>query len=181
MASAATHAGTSAPYRSRRSERTPRYQVVQEWRTTCLELARQADWDGDAVPPYVEREFCRFLECGILTCDFARAYCDACGHDCLVACSCTGRGVCPSAWCGAWRRPRRIGSITSYRRCRCASGVRSDRLSRGQSQRSERPDRMCGLGARTRDGFTPHNSIGSTNPWSAIQCSAAPHGASCWA
>jgi hypothetical protein len=69
---------------------------VQEWLATYLELARQEDWDGDAVPAYVEREFRRFLECGILACGFARAYCDACGHDFLVAFSCKGRGVCPS-------------------------------------------------------------------------------------
>jgi len=34
---------------------------VQDWLTTYLELARQEDWDGDAVPTYVEREFRRFL------------------------------------------------------------------------------------------------------------------------
>jgi hypothetical protein len=96
MASTATQAGTSAPYHSRRPERTPLYQVVQDWLTTDLELARQADWDGDAVPPYVEREFYRFLECGILAYGFARVYCDAWGHDFLVAFSCKGRGVCPS-------------------------------------------------------------------------------------
>ncbi len=61
MASAAAHALTSAPYRRRRPERTPLYQVVQDWLTTYLELARHEDWDGDAVPPYVEREFRRFL------------------------------------------------------------------------------------------------------------------------
>ena len=95
MASAAAQAGTRAPYRSRHPERTPLYQVMQEWLTTYLELARQEDWNGDAVPPYVEREFRRFLECGILACGFARAYCDECGHDFLVAFSCKGRGVCP--------------------------------------------------------------------------------------
>ena len=96
MASTAAQAGTRAPDRRRRPERAPRYQVVQDWLTTYLELARQADWDGDAVPPYVEREFRRFLECGILAGGFARADCDACGHDCLVAFSCKGRGICPS-------------------------------------------------------------------------------------
>lgn len=70
--------------------------MVQEWLTTYLELARQEDWNGDAVPPYVEREFRRFLECGILACGFARAYWDECGHDFLVAFSCKGRGVCPA-------------------------------------------------------------------------------------
>jgi hypothetical protein len=37
-----------------------------------------------------------FRECGIFAYGFARARCDACGHDFLVAFSCKGRGVCPS-------------------------------------------------------------------------------------
>ncbi len=37
-----------------------------------------------------------FLECGILAHGFARARCDACGHDFLIALSCKGRAVCPS-------------------------------------------------------------------------------------
>jgi hypothetical protein len=93
MASAAAQSGTSAPYRSRRPERTPLYGIVQEWLATYLELARQEDGDGEAVAAYVEREFRRFLECGILALGFARTYCDACGHDFLVAFSCKGRGV----------------------------------------------------------------------------------------
>jgi hypothetical protein len=76
--------------------------IVQEWLATYLELARQADWDGEAVPAYVEREFRRFLECGILACGFARAYCDAGGHDFRIAFSCKGASAsdlthCPSA------------------------------------------------------------------------------------
>jgi len=46
-----------------------------------------------------EREFRRYLECGILAHGFARARCGDCGdcgHDFLVAYSCKGRGVCPS-------------------------------------------------------------------------------------
>jgi hypothetical protein len=96
MASATAQPCTSAPYRRRHPERTPLYGIVQEWLATYLEPGRQEDWDGDAVPAYVEREFRRFLECGILACGFARAYCNACGHDFLVAFSCKGRGVCPS-------------------------------------------------------------------------------------
>ena len=38
----------------------------------------------------------RFLECGILAYGFARARCDECGHDLLIAFSCKGRGVRPS-------------------------------------------------------------------------------------
>jgi len=64
---------------------------VQEWLATYLEMAREEDWDGDAVAAYVEREFRRFLACAL-----ARAYCHPCGQDFLVAFSCKGRGVCPS-------------------------------------------------------------------------------------
>jgi hypothetical protein len=51
------------------------------------------DSDIDAIPPYVEQAFRRYLECGILAYGFARARCDQCGHDFLVAFSCKGRGV----------------------------------------------------------------------------------------
>ena len=37
-----------------------------------------------------------FLGCRILAHGFARARCDACGHDFLIAFSCKGRAVCPS-------------------------------------------------------------------------------------
>lgn len=47
------------------------------------------------MPPRVERELRRDLECGILAHGFARAYCDVCGHDFLVAFSCKERGICP--------------------------------------------------------------------------------------
>lgn len=43
-----------------------------------------------------EREFRRYLECGILAYGFARVRCGECGHDTLIAYSCKGRGVCPS-------------------------------------------------------------------------------------
>ena len=66
-----------------------------------LAFAREADWGGHAVPAYAEREFRRYLECGILSGGFARARCGECGHDVLVAFSCRGRGVCPS--CNARR------------------------------------------------------------------------------
>lgn len=38
----------------------------------------------------------RYLECSILAHGFARAWCDECQHDFLIAYSCKGRGVCPS-------------------------------------------------------------------------------------
>ena len=46
--------------------------------------------------PFVGQAFRKYLECGIFAHGFARAWCDDCGHDYLVAYSCKGRGVCPS-------------------------------------------------------------------------------------
>jgi hypothetical protein len=85
-----------AVYQPRRPENTIAYQVVQRHLETWLERAKCADPDGDAIPEYVERDFRQYLSCGILANGFARARCDHCGHDFLVAFSCKGRGVCPS-------------------------------------------------------------------------------------
>jgi Transposase zinc-binding domain/Putative transposase len=72
------------------------YRVVQGPLETYLAASRTAeDADFDPVPRFVEREFRRYLECGILAHGFARARCAQCGHDFLIAFSCTGRGVCP--------------------------------------------------------------------------------------
>jgi hypothetical protein len=50
---------------------------------------------------YVERDFARYLECGVLAHGFARVRCESCKDELLVAFSCKGRGVCPS--CNAKR------------------------------------------------------------------------------
>jgi hypothetical protein len=49
----------------------------------------------------VERDFARYLECGVLAHGFARVRCESCKDELLVAFSCKGRGVCPS--CSAKR------------------------------------------------------------------------------
>ena len=86
----------AARYRRRRPEHSILYRTVQQHFETWLAPCREGH-DGDGpVPEYVEREFRRYLDCGILACGFARAYCDACGHDFLIACSCKGRGVWPA-------------------------------------------------------------------------------------
>ncbi len=84
------------PYRRRRPERTLLYRTVQTHFATWLALTREGAVDGDPVPAHVEREFRRYLTCGILAHGFARARCGDCGHDFLIAFSCKGRGVCPS-------------------------------------------------------------------------------------
>ena len=96
MPAAAVACATSrtATYRRRQPERTVLYRTVQTHLATWLELAH--DESGRSAPAHVEREFRRYLECGILAHGFARARCAGCGHDFLVAFSCKGRGVCPS-------------------------------------------------------------------------------------
>jgi len=85
-----------ARYRSRRPQHSVLYRRVQQHLETWLAHCREGH-DGDGpVPEYVERQFRRYRDCGILARGFARAYCDACGHDFLIAFSCQGRGVCPS-------------------------------------------------------------------------------------
>ncbi len=69
-------------------------------RDPWLELASAGQFDGQGdhhtPAPYVEKAFRKYLKCGIFAHGFARARCDDCGHDYLVAFSCKGRGVCPS-------------------------------------------------------------------------------------
>ena len=65
--------GTCAVYRRRRPERTPLYRTVQGPPETYQALVREACSDGDGVPQYVEGEFRRYLECGILAHGLARA------------------------------------------------------------------------------------------------------------
>ena len=93
---AAAQCAAPAPkrYQRRRPERTLWYRVVQTHLETWLELARGAD--GEAPPAHVERTFRRYLEYGILAHGFARAYCDECQHDFLIANSCKCRVVCSS-------------------------------------------------------------------------------------
>ncbi|WXG54263.1 MAG: transposase [Candidatus Sedimenticola sp. (ex Thyasira tokunagai)] len=63
---------------------------------TWLSNTREANPDYDPIPQHVERDLRKFLECGILAYGCARARCDECGEDFLIAYSCKGRGICPS-------------------------------------------------------------------------------------
>ena len=93
-------------YQRRRPEKTLWYRTVQTHFETWLE--RSTGQFDESPPAYIEQAFRRYLDCGILAHGFARAHCDECGHDFLIAFSCKGRGVCPSATHGAWLRPPRI-------------------------------------------------------------------------
>lgn len=85
----------TALYRRGRPERTVLYRTVRGHLAGWLELTRESA-SGTSVPAYVEREFRRYLECGILAHGFARARCGQGGHDFLIAFSCKGRGLCPA-------------------------------------------------------------------------------------
>ena len=76
---------------------TPLQQNLETWlaQRRAGRLAAGADWVVDPVPAFVERDLRKFFECCILAHGFARARCDKCGQDFLVAYSCKGRGVCP--------------------------------------------------------------------------------------
>ncbi|MCC6194849.1 MAG: hypothetical protein IT518_10320 [Burkholderiales bacterium] len=67
MAALLPSAGTGpTPYRRRRPERTLLYRAVQSHLETWLALHRSGCDDADPLAGYVEREFRRYLECGIL-------------------------------------------------------------------------------------------------------------------
>jgi hypothetical protein len=70
------------------------YGLVREHLASFLAHARER-YDG-GLPKYVEAELRAYLKCGLFSEGFARAHCDACGHDLLVAFSCKVRTACPS-------------------------------------------------------------------------------------
>ncbi len=91
----------AAVYVRRRPERSAAYQVVRQNLEAWLaqrragRLVAGANWVVDPVPGYVERDLRKVLECGILAHGYARARCEQCGQDFLVAYLCKGRGMCP--------------------------------------------------------------------------------------
>jgi hypothetical protein len=89
-----------ALYQARHPEQSLLYRTIADHFETRLALAFCGQFDGQGdmhtPAPYVETSFRKYLECGIFAYCFARARCDACGQDFLVAFSCKGHGVCPS-------------------------------------------------------------------------------------
>jgi hypothetical protein len=85
----------------RQPEQTVLHAVVREHLETFLAETRERSADGCGWPSFVESEFRRYLDCGILANGFARVHCGDCGNDMLVAFSCKRRGFCPS--CSARR------------------------------------------------------------------------------
>jgi DNA-directed RNA polymerase subunit RPC12/RpoP len=111
MSAAACGQPRTALYRRRRPERTVLYRTVQTHLASWLERSSDSRQNGSP-PAHVEREFRRYLECGILAHGFARARCGQCGHDFLIAYSCKGRGVCPA--CNARRMVQTAAHLVDH-------------------------------------------------------------------
>ncbi len=109
------HMGAMALYR------TVLHQVVAEHLEAFLEAAAEAG-GGAGLPQFVEREFRKFLTCGVVEHGMARFRCEGCAREHLVPFSCKGRGWCPS-WGGRRMTERPPIWWTRYcRGCRCGSG-----------------------------------------------------------
>ena len=89
-------------YRPRNPRATPLYRLVEahydevkgQWEERFE--GRYGFWRG-----FVDAVVDRYLDCGRFEAGFARVRCPECAASFLVACSCKGRGFCPS--CGAKR------------------------------------------------------------------------------
>ena len=69
---------------------------MRGWRQhleTWLAQAREADPNSNPIPRFVERDLRKYLDCGILAHGFARARCGGCGHEFLIAYSCSSAGT----------------------------------------------------------------------------------------
>jgi hypothetical protein len=89
------HDPSIARYRPRDAAGTVLYQIVQGHLETFLEATRDPE-SGSGLPRFVEREFRKFLECGIHAHGFVRVRCLNCGDSLAVAFSCKGRAICSS-------------------------------------------------------------------------------------
>lgn len=94
---AATALPAPRPYRPREPVMTALHRVVRENLETLLEDARRRSDEGTGYPEFVEKEFRRYVGCGVMSGGFARLRCPACGEERLVPFSCKGR-LCPSCW-----------------------------------------------------------------------------------
>jgi hypothetical protein len=94
-------------YQRHEPEKTALYGVISDHIETFLDAAREQSSSGTGCPAFIEREFRRYLGCGILANGFARLRCPSCGFERLVAFSCKGR-ICPSCWA------RRMGDTAAH-------------------------------------------------------------------
>ncbi len=88
-AGAAAAPARGGQYRPRRPRASPLWQCVERH-------AKELHAAGRSRRAVEARVIERFIECGDPHYGFARIYCDACGHDTLLAYSCKTRYFCPS-------------------------------------------------------------------------------------
>lgn len=94
-----------AVYRRRQPENAVLYEVIRRHYNTFKASIDVAD---RSLPSFVEREFAKYLSCGILARGFVRMQCKSCGFDRVVAFSCKCRG-----WCGSCIG-RRMADTAAY-------------------------------------------------------------------
>ena len=80
-------------YVSRSPDKTPLYQIVRE---NYSQVFFEKEKRGLTLPFHLEREFRKYLHCGIPLYGMARLQCPHCHKDKFVAFSCKGRTLCPS-------------------------------------------------------------------------------------
>jgi len=85
-----------AGYMPRSPEGTVLHRVVRECLPSFLAEARERSEHGFGLPRFVEEEFSRYIDCGVIARGFMRVRCGACGDEIFVGFSCKRRGVCPS-------------------------------------------------------------------------------------
>ncbi len=95
-------------YRPRDAEHPVLHQVIAEHLEVFLRAVAEAG-DGVGLPQFVEREFRKFLACGLFEHGVARFQCAGCRREHLVPVSCKGRGWCPS--CGGRRMTERAAHL----------------------------------------------------------------------
>ncbi|MEW5855489.1 MAG: transposase zinc-binding domain-containing protein [Myxococcota bacterium] len=76
-----------------RPEDTVLYRVVRDHLDAFLREARE---QHGGFPPFIEKTFRAYLDCGRPERGCIHLHCECCGHDDVVALSCKRRGVCPS-------------------------------------------------------------------------------------
>jgi len=75
------------------NRRSVLHSIIREHLGTFPAQARRLH--GEGYPRFIERDFRRYLACGVLCHGFARVRCPECGQEQLVGVSCKGR-LCPS-------------------------------------------------------------------------------------
>ena len=81
---------TQAVYRPRQPEKTVLFDLIKKHYATWRKNSK------DPVPKHIDKEFQKYLGCGILAKGFACAHCASCNKNFFIAFSCKARGLCPS-------------------------------------------------------------------------------------